>query len=326
MNWTPRRRDLLKLGLGTALLSGLRPAWSADEDSAPIRVLDLDWVDRARDRAVPVRLYLPGRDAPVALMVFSHGLFGTRLGYSYLGRHVAEHGIASLHLQHVGSDRGIWNTNVLTRLGNVLQAVRDSEATARALDLRFALDRLLAEPALGERIDAGRIVAAGHSYGANTTLLATGAHVVRSGKALSLRDDRLRGALLLSAPPFYGDADLSPILGPVQVPSLHVTNTEDTIDIPGYRSPVTDRLAVFDAIGSTQKALAVFHGGGHSVFTDRTGPGGAELNARIKEATRTLTLAFLDGLFRDGRPSAAALEPWRMRHANTLARFDLRAG
>ena len=41
----------------------------------------------------------------VPLVVFSHGIGGSRLGYTWLGRNFARHGIASLHLQHVGSDR-----------------------------------------------------------------------------------------------------------------------------------------------------------------------------------------------------------------------------
>ena len=35
-------------------------------------------------------------------------------------------------------------------------------------------------------------------------------------------------------------------------------------------------MAVFDATGSSRKALAVFSGGSHSMFTDRSGTGGAD--------------------------------------------------
>ena len=65
-------------------------------------VSDFDWVDATRDRAVPVRLYWPAHGrlggAAVPLVVFSHGIGGSRVGYSYLGKHFASHGIASLHL------------------------------------------------------------------------------------------------------------------------------------------------------------------------------------------------------------------------------------
>ena len=78
------------------------------------------------------------------LVVFSHGLGGSRRGYRYLGEHFASHGVASLHLQHVGSDRQLWGGNPLAMLGRLQTAAQDGEAMARVQDLRFALDMLLA--------------------------------------------------------------------------------------------------------------------------------------------------------------------------------------
>ncbi|MEY8879383.1 MAG: alpha/beta hydrolase family protein [Leptothrix sp. (in: b-proteobacteria)] len=333
-----KRRELLSLGAGALLGALNRPAWAAggDADVAPARsvqVIDFDWVDPARDRAVPVRLHwpdtmpatAPGSAAAVPLLVFSHGLGGTRQGYSYLGRHVAEHGIASLHVQHVGSDRSVWMGSSLTLVFRLMAAAQESEALARVQDLRFALDQLLAQADFGPRIDTRRIAVGGHSYGATTSMLATGARVERRGQVLALRDERLRGALLLSSPPFYGEADQARVLAPLHLPSLHVTTTEDIITVPGYRSPAADRLAVFDAIGSVPKALAVFAGGPHNVFTDRTGaPGTTTLNGQIKAATQELALDFLQGLFAPTGPVAADFDPWRSRHAPLLARFDWR--
>jgi pimeloyl-ACP methyl ester carboxylesterase len=197
-------------------------------------------------------------------------------------------------------------------------AATDTEAIARVHDLRFALDRVLDGP-LGPRLDAARVVAAGHSYGANTTLLAAGARVVRDGAAVPLRDERVRAAIVISAPPFYGERSFAPILGGIEVPSLHVTATADDIRIPGFWSGVDDRIAVFDAIGGRPKALAVFEGGSHSIFTDRGGTGGPALNPQVKAATRELSVAFLRRVF-DG--DAAPLLQWPTRHAGIVARFS----
>lgn len=324
------RRALFGLGAGAALAALAWPALAAEAADEALRfeTLDLDWIDASRDRAVPSRLYLPhaSRERAGPLLVFSHGIGGSRRGYSYLGRHMAEHGVASLHLQHVGSDRDLWAGNPLTLVFRLQAAAREAEALARVQDLRFALDRLLADPKLGGRFDADRIAGAGHSYGANTMMLAAGARVLRQGQALALREERLKGVLLLSSPPFYGEPDLAAVLRPVQLPSLHVTTTDDVIIIPGYNSPASDRLAVFEAIGSPRKALAVFQGGPHNIFTDRTAPGGAELNSRIKQATQELTLGFVGSLFQSGGPTEVELAPWRARHAGLLSRFDLRAG
>lgn len=298
------------------------PAASAPAEpvGAPFSTMDFDWRDEARGRSVPVRLYLPdGAQAgkPVPLVVFSHGIGGSRLGYSYLGRYWASQGYASLHLQHVGSDRNLWVGNPFGLVGRLHDAAQDKEAIARVLDLHFALDQLLAGP-LAARVDANRIVAAGHSYGANTTLLAAGAQVERAGQKLDFRDPRIKAAIILSAPPFYGESDPAKILAGITVPTLHVTATEDIIRIPGYYSGANDRVAVFDATGSSRKALAVFSGGSHSMFTDRSGTGGMALNPKVKEATRALSLAFLKDVF-DGED--AALRQWPTQFAGIVARY-----
>jgi dienelactone hydrolase len=313
-----KRRQVVQTAFAfAAALQSVR-AWA--QAPAPFEALDFDWADAARQRPVPVRLYWPSAasSASVPLVVFSHGIGGSRRGYSYLGQHWAAHGIASLHVQHVGSDFNVWLGNPFGLVGRLQGAAQDKEAIERPRDLAFALDTLLAGP-LGERIDTRRIVAAGHSYGANTTLLAAGARVQRNGRDVMLRDERVAAAIVLSAPPFYGEADFARILAPVTVPTLHVTATGDIIRIPGYYSGADDRVAVFEAVGSRHKTLAMFDGGSHSMFTDRAGTGGTELNPRVKAATKELSLAFLDNLF--GRDSAAPLTQWAERHRPILARF-----
>jgi predicted dienelactone hydrolase len=313
------RRRCLQAALGAAALGAL-PAWAIGNSAEPqaFETMDLDWLDGQRQRAVPVRLYLPMvRERASPLVVFSHGIGGSRRGYSWLGQHFAAQGVASLHVQHVGSDRNLWFGSVWGLVGRLQSAAQDGEALARVQDLRFALDTLLATP-MAEQIDSQRVVAAGHSYGANTTLLACGARVEREGKALDLQDSRYRAAIVISAPPFYGQRGLSKILGPVRVPSLHVTATEDVIKIPGYYSGAEDRVAVFDAMGGARKWLAVFEGGSHSMFTDRSGTGGATLNPKVKDATRALTSAFLRGVFEG---DDAGLKDWPGRHGDILARF-----
>ena len=318
------RRDVLRCGMAAAAMAALRlPA----VETPGYETLEFDWDDAARRRAVPVRLYLPQSahaGAPAPLIVFSHGIGGSRRGYGWLGQHAASHGIASLHLQHVGSDRQLWTGgNAFSLVGRLQDAAQEREAVARVHDWRFAVDSLLAGP-LAPRIDARRIVAAGHSYGANTTLLASGARVARTGGAIDLHDPRVRAAVVISAPPFYGEGEPAKILGGIAVPSLHVTATEDVIRIPGYWSGAEDRVAVFDATGGPRKWLAVYQGGSHSMFTDRAGTGGVALNPQVKAATQALLLAFVHSVF-DG--DEAPLVAWPQRHAAILARFsEVRAG
>jgi predicted dienelactone hydrolase len=293
----------------------------AQPAALPYRVIDFDWVDAPRSRPVPTRLYWPAERPPgaqVPLVVFSHGIGGSRQGYSYLGKHWSSQGVASLHVQHAGSDASLWRGNPFGVVGRLQAAAQESEAVARAADLRFALDRMLSDETgpLGAAVDRRRLVAAGHSYGANTTLLTVGAQVVRQGRTVDCKDARFSAAIVISAPPFYGEKDLAAVLGPVSVPTIHVTATDDVIEIPGYRSGAADRLAVFDAVGDPRKLLAVFQGGSHSVFTDRGFTGGAALNPKVKAATAELSLAFLDLSF---QRDDAALRRWRTAWQPILA-------
>lgn len=324
-SWRRRHMSAALLGLaltGPRLAAAAEAATAAEVATAPARVIDFDWVDPARARAVPSRLYWPSSAAPgsaVPLVVFSHGIGGSRQGYSYLGRHWSAHGVASLHVQHVGSDATLWRGNPFGVVDRLQAAAQESEALARAADVRFALDRMLSGETgpLGAAVDRRRVVAAGHSYGANTTLLTVGARVVRQGRTIDCLDERFSAALVLSAPPFYGEPDLAAVLRAVSVPTLHVTSTDDVIAIPGYRSGVADRLAVFEAVAHPQKLLAVYQGGSHSMFTDRSFTGGRVLNAQVKVATADLGLAFLDLVF---ERDATALAQWQTTWQAILAR------
>jgi pimeloyl-ACP methyl ester carboxylesterase len=124
----------------------------------------------------------------------------------------------------------------------------------------------------------------------------------------------------MSAPPFYGEADVPAILGGISIPTLHVTATDDVILIPGYRSPAEDRVKVFEATGGSLKALAVFNGGSHSVFTDRAGTGGVAANPKIKQATRELVADFIAKVL-EGQPGG--FDAWPQRHRDLLARWSL---
>ena len=298
-----------------------RPVASANEPDAAYRSVDMLWTDADRQREIPVRLYWPAgasASAPVPLVVFSHGLGGSRRGYSYLGRHWASLGFASLHVQHAGSDQSVWTGNIFSLFGNLQIAASEANALDRARDVSFAITSILKSKDFGAQINAGAIAVAGHSYGANTAMLIGGALVERDGKALTLRDDRVKALILISAPPFTGEGDMGKILGPIKVPTLHVTGTEDVIRVPGYYSDVADRVAVFDAVGAPSKLLTVFKGATHSIFTDRSSPAGFELNSVVKKATREVSGLFLKTVL--GGASGKAVDDWVLAQRALLDR------
>ena len=168
-------------------------AWGADVAeslAAPgpyaVRVVEDEWRDAASGRTVPVKLYVPddsaGRNLPAVL--FSHGLGGSRDGGAMWGRHWASHGLVSIHLQHPGSDEGLWRDRMSAgdRAG-VRDAMKGGvsvrSALSRVADVKFALDEIARRADAGDavvaRIDRSRIGMSGHSFGAWTTLAVSGA-------------------------------------------------------------------------------------------------------------------------------------------------------
>jgi pimeloyl-ACP methyl ester carboxylesterase len=308
----------------TTLVSTI--AAEPSEKLTDVVATDTDFFDQSRNRRVPVRIYAPlvltdSADTTSTtslrspLIVFSHGLGGSRNGYSYIGRYLAARGYIVMHTQHEGSDRSIWTTNIFSLYSNMQSATREAHAIDRVFDVQFAITEILKKELWAQRIDPLRIGIAGHSYGANTALMLSGAKIDRMNAPLN--DPRIKAALIISAPPFHGEGEMQPILGQIKIPSLHVTGTEDVIRVPGYRSTLDDRVAVFEATGAqltaseqliAQKRLVVFKGGTHSVFTDRTDRSGPELNSTIKKGTQELALAFFDTSFR--QLTAKNLDQW----------------
>jgi predicted dienelactone hydrolase len=308
----------------------LKKALGEENQIDQFTVQEFAWMDNERNRRVPAKLYWPNPTAltkpqTTQLLIFSHGLGGSRDGYSYIGRYLAQNGIASLHLQHVGSDRAIWSASVFEIPYLLKQAARDEEAINRAKDFQFALTQLFNLAPYAQAINPQTIAAAGHSYGANTTLLVSGAAVERDGVAISLKDPRVKMAVVMSSPPFYGadTESTKKILSSITIPTLHITATEDVINVPGYYSKASDRIQIFENMNHSPKNLVVFKEGSHNIFSDRLSTGGKELNPQVKKASRELILSFIQN---QGDPLLLEKnqnwQSWSKQYAGLLARSN----
>lgn len=287
--------------------------------SATIEEVSFDWLDQSRDRVVPALLFKPAQQKKAkALIVFSHGLGGSKERYSYLGQYWASQGYASLHVQHDGSDRKVWRGNRLLLPFRLMDAADETEALARVQDVKFALDQILASDYAAD-FDNQNIMMAGHSYGANTSMLLSGAVVEQDGQLISLKDNRIKAAILISAPPFYNDQPLDQVLAQVTIPTLHITTTEDEIKVPGYYSSPADRFELYYAMASSYKVLAVFSSGSHNIFSGwRRSTDTAPQQQVIKAATQALSSAFIEQVTTgDGR----AMSKWALEHQAVLSDF-----
>lgn len=287
--------------------------------SLNVEEISFDWLDLSRDRMVPALLFKPAQQQKAkALIVFSHGLGGSKERYAYLGQYWASQGYASLHLQHVGSDRQVWRGSRLLLPFRLMDAADASEALARVQDVKFSLDQLLASEHAAD-FEHEHIVMAGHSYGANTSMLLSGAQVAQDGRLVSLKDERIKAAILISAPPFYNDQPLDTVLSDINIPTLHITTTEDEIRVPGFYSAPQDRFELYYAMASRYKVLAVFSAGSHNIFSGwRRSADSTPQQQVIKAATQALSSAFIEQVFTgDDR----ALNLWAEQHQAVLANF-----
>lgn len=319
-----------------------------------VETIDGRWTDDARDgRVVPFRAYLP-RDLAhrCPLIVFSHGLGGSREGYAYLGEFWASHGLVSLHLQHPGSDDAVWrDTPPLRRRAALQRAANGVNAIARVFDVRFALDTLESEDLnpqspFFERLDLERIGMAGHSFGAWTTLAVGGQRFVdRFGNAAGLPDPRIDALLPLSAPVPEQAEHFDAAFGAIRIPAMHMTGTLD--ESPIRHTTADDRRVPFDhtpgpAQGGAAQFLITLRGGDHMVFSGRrgvmrSGQADPELDAAFHDVIRSASLAFWDAYLRDndeallwlarlGGPSAHAPADIPTDPENTARPGDTNAG
>jgi len=273
-----------------------------------------DWTDAKRGRVVPVKIYIPAdAPTPAPLIVFSHGLGGSREGYAYLGSHWASHGLISLHIQHSGSDEEVWRDQTRPLQSMKRAAADPKNALYRAQDVRFVIDQMerlnREEGGFKNAVDLDKIGVAGHSFGAHTTLVAVGElFILPGGKEIGFADSRIKAAVPMSAPVPRKRETLDRAFGKIAVPSLHMTGTLDHSPIGETTAP--DRRLPFDHIHGADQYLVVFEGGDHMIFSGRSrsaaAAGRGAKDALFQDLIRKSTTAFWDAYLRGD----AAAKAW----------------
>lgn len=291
--------------------------------SAAPQVIDLEWKDRSRDRNVPLKVRVPDGADTVPLVIFSHGLGGSREGGKAWGEHWSAHGYLVIHVQHPGSDEALWRGPASEPAqGGVKQRLARG-ATAEQLlgrvdDIRFVLDEMARQqtqsdaPAWVKRADLTRIAMTGHSFGALTTMALAG--VRHPGPIKSLAEPRI-AAFIAFSPSVQGLKRSWPErYGDMSRPFLSVTGSIDG-DVMGTGANAKNRAALFDAQPNGDKYRVVFAGGDHAVFGGGNARDGAmgdthsAINVTIRVHTQNITLQFLDAyLKRDAKAKTALVD------------------
>ncbi len=246
------------------------PVYDAGRKLLPTDALLLDWNDVTRNRKVPVKIYYPTEgNGPFPVIIFSHGLGGSRNGYEYLGRQWAANGYVVVHLQHIGSDDSVWREEGRP-MRNARRAASPKNAIDRAKDVKFAIDQRTnlndSTGPLKGKLDLKHVGVAGHSFGAQTAMLVAGQRMPL-GHSSDLADGRVSAAVAMSEPAPAARWKLDEIYSGVRIPVMMMTGTEDN-------SPIGDTKAIerripFDHLHNAPAYLLILNGADHMVFSGR---------------------------------------------------------
>ena len=281
----------------------LVPVYAAEKSSVydPLKVSDIkiasvtyEITDTSRNRTLPLRVYLPESNKPAPVILFSHGLGGSRYNNPYLGNHWARRGYVVVFVQHPGSDESVWKSEpALQRMKAMKQAASLENVIARGNDIPFVIDTLTTwnkekKHALNGRMNLDAIGMSGHSFGANTTQSVAGQVALGSRSFL---EPRIDAAVMMSpGPPAIGDP--AKAFAEIKIPCLLMTGTEDDSPI-GNQTP-EDRLKVFPYLKKAPAWQVVFDGADHMDFGQRSLKGKEIKSTRYHQAILALSTAFWD--------------------------------
>lgn len=270
-----------------------------------------EWTDPNRQRTVAVKIYMPkSGNAPFPVVIFSHGLGGSREAAAYLGQYLSEHGYVCVHIQHEGSDIGVINEGVSKGADAVFPtlkaAANGQNLILRAKDVSFIIDELQRRNAgdiiLKGKLDLSKLAVAGHSFGAGTALAVSGQSYAFAPRPLA--DDRVKAAIYLSAPANMRGRNPSSVYGGIKIPGLLMTGTEDNSPIGDTKAE--ERRIPFDGIAAPHQYLINFTGGDHMIFggTRFLRPNDEMFHSVISKTC----LEFLDAYLKGDKPSQQWLD------------------
>ncbi len=189
-----------------------------------IECLALRWRDGRRARTVAARIYYPvtGR-GPFPVILFSHGLGGSRDQAAYLGRYWAAHGYVCVHVQHEGSDSSAWELH--GPRPSLFRASRNpAQLVQQTQDLKFVLDQVedlnRRHCCLAGLLDLAHIGVAGRDFGGLAALAAAGQIATRTPAHPLRADPRITAVVALDEALVADDLLQTPLPGRSDVPVL----------------------------------------------------------------------------------------------------------
>ncbi len=267
----------------------------------PITITDGEFKYSLKKRTVPYRLYKPKKlIGKYPVIIFSHGLGGSKDNAEYLGRYLAKNSFLVFHIQHPGSDSEVWKGK-FTGFGikrALIKSLRNPfNAVNRFNDIPFVVDKIeemnKTDKIMKNHIDISKIGLAGHSYGGRSTMIAAGERLSRF--YLSYKEDRIKAGLVLSPNLPKKNLQIEKAYTDIKIPLFHMTGTKDGKVLPVNDDMVPeDRTKPYENLNKSPQFLLVLEGADHSVFSgsNRTHLFNQEIMSHYLTSVKTGALAF----------------------------------
>lgn len=278
---------------------------SPDIEPFQISIARGEWFDAKRNhRKISYKTYCPldGIGGPYPVIIWSHGLGGSRDGASFISRFIASHGYIVVHIQHPGTDSTLWEG----KEGHPWDVIRAthiprSATLQRFKDVPFALSQL-ASLDIAPQMDMSRIGMSGHSFGGMTTQVMAGQRRGYGARQYSLFNPNFKAGIVYSPVPFRNKKEHAPedFYGGIKIPLLIMTGTDDDSPIESFG--YEDRLEVFTHSGGPEQHLLVLDKGDHMVYNGSRGKLADNPKRAIHEnIIKILSLAFWDAYLKEDK-------------------------
>jgi predicted dienelactone hydrolase len=312
-----------KLTLACALLCTFKIAGASDpqyqtgQGSLQLDSANIKLRDTKRNKDLPVFAYFPKEAGSYPVIVFSHGALGSGKSYANLLSFWAGRGYVCLAPTH--DDSLTLHPEQIRKQGG--REVAREEFTQlfhdppgwknRAADISLVIDSLdqvqKLAPALKGKLDAVHIGVGGHSYGAYTTHLVSGALVdLPEEKAHSFKDDRAKAFLVLSGagPSQMGLTEHS--WDHCDKPMMFETGSRD----PGAKGqgPMW-RLHAYDSCPAGDKYSIYIENASHFTFVGRQ-------ESKEFDVVKASSIAFWDAYLKDDPAARGYLKSDAILHLN----------
>ncbi len=279
--------------------------WTPDITEAekhPVTIERGVWTDPNRGtllgegRPVPYKIYIPqGIEGKMPTIIWSHGLGGSRDGAGFISRYVASYGFVIVHIQHKGSDSGLWEG----KPGHPWDVIRNTHIPRKAtlqrlLDVPFAINEL--QKMNLPQADLSSLGMSGHSFGAMTTQTMAGQRRGLGRRLYDLFEQRFKAAIAYSPVPVMYKAghEMADFYGGIRIPMLYMTGTEDSSPVNAEITYKT-RMDVFEHSKGPEQHLLILEGGDHMVYNGSRGQLADNPKREIHEKIIKLSsLAFWD--------------------------------